>query len=127
MGNDQHVVANGADFGQNMGAKDNGVFLFQAFDQIADFVDLFWVKTDSRLIQNDDFRVAKHCLGDSYTLSVTFGKILDQAVFHVGDLYHIHDFFDHGCSFIFRNFLQICYEFQIFQNGHIKIKRWHFG
>ena len=61
-GNDQHVVADGADFGQNMGAEDNGVFLFQAFDQIADFVDLFWVKADSRLIQNNNLRVTKHSL-----------------------------------------------------------------
>ena len=127
MGNDQHVVADGTDFGQNMGTEDNGVFLFQAFDQITDLVDLFRIKADGWLIQNDNFRVAEHSLGDTYTLSVTFGKVFDQTVFHVGDLHHVHDFFDHGCFFIFRNFLQICYEFQIFQNGHIKIKGRHFG
>ena len=44
MGNDQHVVADGTDFGQNMGTEDNGVFLFQAFDQITDLVDLFRIK-----------------------------------------------------------------------------------
>ena len=127
MGNNQHVVADGTDFGQNMGAEDNGVFLFQAFDQIADFVDLFWVKADSRLIQNNNLRVTKHSLRNTNPLSVTFGKVLDQTIFHVGNLYHVHDFFDHSGFFIFRNFLQICYEFQIFQNGHIKIKGRHFG
>lgn len=64
-----------------MGTEDNGVFLFQAFDQITDLVDLFRIKADGWLIQNDNFRVAEHSLGDTYTLSVTFGKVFDQTVF----------------------------------------------
>ena len=75
MGNDQHVVADGTDFGQNMGTEDNGVFLFQAFDQITDLVDLFRIKADGWLIQNDELGIAAQCpgYGDQLLLTATDG------------------------------------------------------
>ena len=59
------------------------MFLLEAFDQITDFYDLFRIKSYCRFIKNDDFRISKDCLCKSYSLSVTFGQIFDQAISHI--------------------------------------------
>ena len=55
-----------------MGAKDHGMILPQLADQITDLDDLFRIQTYRGLIQNDNLRVAKDCLRQSDSLSVTF-------------------------------------------------------
>ena len=72
MSYDHNMVADRADLGQNMGAKDHGMILPQLADQITDLDDLFRIQTYRGLIQNDNLRVAKDCLRQSDSLSVTF-------------------------------------------------------
>ena len=55
-------------------------------------------------------KITKNCLCKSNSLSVTFGQILDQTVFHIGNLYHFHDFFYHGFFLIFWDFFEISNE-----------------
>ena len=102
------------------------MFLLKTFNQITDLYDLLRVQTYGRLIQNDNFRITKDCLCQTNPLPVTFGQVLDQTIFHVRDLYHIHDFFYHGFLFIFWNFFEISNEIHIFAYCHIEIKRRHF-
>ena len=98
------------------------MLFFQIFDQGSDLYDLFRVKSYCWFIQNNNFRITHDRFCQSHSLTVTFGKIFDQPVSHIRNLYHFHDFFDHIFFFIFWNFLQISHEFHIFQNGHIKIE-----
>ena len=100
------------------------MLLFKAFDQFPDLIDLLRVKTNGRLIQNDHLRISQHCLGNSYSLSVSFGKILDQTMFHVRYFNHIHNFFDHGRLLCSWNFFKISDKLQVLKNSHVKVKRW---
>ena len=102
------------------------MFFLQALDQVTDLNDLLRVKSYCRLIQDNDFRIAQDCLCQTNSLAITFGKIFDQTVFHVCDLYHIHDFFDLFIFLVSWDFFQICRKFHIFKNCHIKIERRHF-
>ena len=103
------------------------MLFFQAFNQISDLYDLFRVKAHCWLVQYDNLRITEDCLGKPHPLTITFGKIFDQTVFHICNFYHIHDFFDHGFFLVFWDFFQIRCKFHIFQNGHIEIKRWLLG
>ena len=101
------------------------MFFLKTLDQITDLYDLFRIQTYRRLIQNNHFRITKNCLCKSNSLSVTFGQILDQTVFHIGNLYHFHDFFYHGFLLIFGDFFEISNETHIFAYCHVEIKRRH--
>ena len=72
LGNNKNVITDCIDFRQNMGAEDHRVILPQPADQITDLDDLFRIKTYRGLIQNNNLRVAKDCLRQSDSLSVTF-------------------------------------------------------
>ena len=116
------MVADRADLRQNMGAKDHGMILPQLTDQITDLDDLFRIQTYRGLIQNDDLRVAKDRLCQSDSLSVTFGKVPDQTLLHIGDLCHFHDLIDLLLPLFFRNFFQFCHEVQVFSDSHVNIQ-----
>ena len=102
------------------------MFFSEFFDQITDLQDLFWIQTNRRLIQDQDFRWSEQCLCKSYSLTVTFGKIFDQTV-----LYGIQFC---GCTysgylifpFRFWDFFQLGGKCKIFFYRHIKIKRRQF-
>ena len=102
------------------------MFFLKTLDQITDLYDLFRIQTYRRLIQNNHFRITKNCLRKSDSLSVTFGQVFDQTVFHVCDFYHFHDFFYHGFLLIFWDFFEISNETHIFAYCHVEIKRRHF-
>ena len=117
------MVADRADLRQNMGAEDHGMILPQLADQITDLDDLFRIKTYRGLIQNNNLRVAKDCLRQSDSLSVTFGKVPDQTLLHIGDLCHFHDLVNLLLPLFFRHFFQFCHEVQVFSDSHVNIQR----
>ena len=117
------MVADRTDFRQDMGAEDHGVILAKLADQITDLDDLFRIQAYGRLIQNDDLRVAKDRLCQSDSLPVTFGQVLDQTLLHIRDLRHLHNLTDLLFPFLFRNFFQLCHEFQILPHSHVNIQR----
>ena len=63
-----------------MGTQNDGMFLAKASDQSAHLNDLRRIQADCRLIQNNHLRISKQCLGQTYTLFVTFGQIPNQTV-----------------------------------------------
>ena len=99
------------------------MFLAQTFDQLSDLYDLHRIKSDCRLIQNNDLRITQNCLCQPYSLFITFGKILDQSILHGCDLCKLHDFPDLFPSLLFVDFLQFCHKCQIFLYGHGIINR----
>ena len=91
-------------------------------DEIADLDDLLGVKTDRRLVEDDDLGIAHERARDIYSLAVALGKIADQAVIHVGQFDHLADLlkmlFAIECAA-----LKLVYEVQILVYRHVKIKR----
>ncbi len=63
-----------------MRTQNNGVRLAELLDEFTNFYDLRRVKTDRRLIQNDDVRISQQGLRDADPLTVAFGKMLNQLV-----------------------------------------------
>ena len=119
-------VADGLHFGKNVGGEDNGVPFSQRFDQIADLNDLLGVKTDGRLVQNQDLRISDQSLSQSHTLPITFGQVLDDPVADIGDA-------DSGANVIqvclhgLPCFFQMVAELQIGLHRHIQIQGRVFG
>ena len=71
--NDHNTVANRLNLLQNVRGEDNGVRFAESTDQIADLNDLLWVKTNGRLVKDDDLWIANQCLRDSDALTVSLG------------------------------------------------------
>ena len=96
------------------------------FDEVTDLYDLFWIKSDTWFIKNNDLWESKHCLCQSDSLTVSFRQIPDQTVFHFPDLHHLLYFIDRLFSFILSDSFQLRYKFQIFTDCHLHIQRWQF-
>ena len=124
FGNDQNIIADFTDFRQNMRTQDHRMFLRKLTDQFTDLYDLFWIKSDTWFIKNNDLWESKHCLCQSDSLTVSFRQIPDQTVFHFPDLHHLLYFIDRLFSFILSDSFQLRYKLQIFTNCHLHIQRW---
>ena len=88
------MIANRADFGENVAGKNNRLVFSELSDQIADLNDLFGIKSDRRLVQNNDIGISQKRLGNSDTLAVSLGEIADQPVFNIGKRGQFHDVID---------------------------------
>ena len=102
------------------------MFLRKLTDQFTDLYDLFWIKSDTWFIKNNDLRESKHCLCQSDSLAVSFRQILDQTVFYFPDLHHLLYFIDGLFSFILGDSFQLRYKFQIFTDCHLHVQWWQF-
>ena len=92
-------------------------------DQFTNLYHLFRIQSYHRFIKNQNFRISKNCLCQSYSLPVPFGKISNQTFSHIsnpGHLHHLLYLFFPFCSF---NLFQICCKLQIFFYSHINIQR----
>ena len=95
-------------------------------DEVSDFDDLLGVKTDGRLVQDDDLGIADECLRDADTLTVALGQIADDTLVHVRDLGNFADLLNvllavEGALF------QLIHEVEVFRNRHVEVKRRLFG
>ena len=70
--------------------------------QTADIVEMQPV---SRLIQNNRLRIAEHCLCQTDSLFITFGKVVNQTLPDILQLRGFDRLFDLRCSFLSRNAL----------------------
>ena len=67
-------------------------FLPRSLINFADVDDLLGIESDRRLVKNQHFGIAYQSLCQSYTLFVTFGKVLDDSVVDIGDFNDAADF-----------------------------------
>ena len=95
--------------------------LAQVSDEIADLNDLLWVKTNRRLVENDNGGISHKCLGDTNSLAVSLGKILDKSAAHIVDLRYLADLLKMLLA-IKLAALDLVNEIQVFVNGHINVK-----
>ena len=91
-------------------------------DQASDLDNLLRIQSDCRLIQDQDFRVAKQSLRESDTLFIAFGEVPDQTLGNRLQYQHTHGFFHTAFSLICRNALQFRREIQVFPDSHILVQ-----
>ena len=108
-----------------MRAKYNCMVFSKLFDKLTNLYYLLWIKSNRRLIQYNDFRIAKQCLSEANSLSKALGQILYETVFHLRDTGHIHGICYHFFSLFPIKLFKLCHELQIFIHRHIHIKRWY--
>src|SRR5690606_39242668 len=82
-GDDDHAGTGGRNLGQDVGAENHRMLSREALDEFADLNDLTRVEAHSRLIEDEDFRRMDQRLSETHALTVTFGKISDQALLHM--------------------------------------------
>src|SRR5262249_12397102 len=73
--NDDDPFAGLFDFGKNVRAEDDGVIPAKALDQVAGFIDLFWIEAGSRLVEDQHIRVVNDGLSQSDALTIPFRKL----------------------------------------------------
>ena len=74
---DDGAGAGGIDFFEDVGRKQNGLGLAEAFDQLADFVFLVGVKTVGGFIENEHGGIVKESLGKAGAVAVAFRERVD--------------------------------------------------
>ena len=94
-----YMVTHCPNLRKNMRAYQNGVIFSQLLYQCADLYDLLRIQSDGRLIKNNDIRISNQSLCKSDSLLISFGKIFDQPILHIGDHHFFHDISYHGLSF----------------------------
>ena len=72
MVDDDHAVAHRLRLGEDVRAEDDRVLFAKLTDQAAHFDDLLRVKSDGRLVEDDERRVADQRRRDAHALLVAF-------------------------------------------------------
>ena len=104
-----------------MGGENDGVIAAEVTDQVADLDDLLGVKTDRRLVENDDLGVADERLRDADSLAVALGQIANDAVVNVLDLNDLANLRQMLLA-IQRTALELVVEVEIFLDGHVQVQ-----
>ena len=99
------------------------MILAEHVDEISYLHGLVRVKTYCRLIKDEYLRITDKSLGKSDTLSVTFGKVLDNTVLHIGYLESGKCPCHLMLTVCLRNFLYSGNKAEIFDDLHVEIKR----
>ena len=108
-----------------MRAKYHRMIFSKLFNKLTNLYYLLWIKSNCRLIEYNDFRVAKKCLGEAHSLSVALGKVLYETVFYLRDAGHVHGICYHFFSIFPVELFELCHKFEILIYRHIHIKRWY--
>ena len=74
MIDNDNAVAGGLGLAQDMCGDDDGLFLSDLPDNFPNFYNLIGIKAGCRLVQDQDFRVVHHGMGQTYTLLEAFGE-----------------------------------------------------
>ena len=88
-----------------MRTQNNCMVFFETADQLTHLDHLSRIQADSRLIQNNRLRIAEHCLCQTDSLFITFGKVVNQTLPDILQLCGFDRLFDLRCSFLSRNAL----------------------
>ena len=89
--------------------------------------NLHRVKTDRRLVEDNNLRVSEKRLCHADTLPVTFTEVLDQLSLHVIHAGKSHYAVHLGLAFLSRNVAQFRHEIQVLAHPHIRINRRNLG
>src|SRR5580698_8450722 len=68
--NDEHGLAGLLDFGKDVRAENDGVIAGEALDEVAGFVDLFWIEAGRRLVENQDVWIVNDGLRQADALAI---------------------------------------------------------
>ena len=63
-----------------MRAQNHDMLFAQRADEVTNLENLSGVKTDGRLIQDDNIRIAEQGCGQSYTLPIALGQRANQVI-----------------------------------------------
>ena len=101
------------------------MLLAQVTQQIPEFPDLPGIQSHSRLVQDQDLRLAYQQLRHSHSLAVAFGQVPDQAVPGVQDLRACAEFVDICPHFglLHPQTPKFTSEFQLLCHCHVHIQR----
>ena len=66
--------------GMDMRAQNHDMLFTQRANKVTNLENLSGVKTDGRLIQNDNIRIAEQGCGQSYALPIAFGQRANQVI-----------------------------------------------
>ena len=127
MVDDEQVVAHLLDFGQDVGAEEDGVIFGQRADEGTDLQDLLGVETHGGLIQNEELGEAQQSLGKADALAVALGEVADEPSPDAHDAGHLHDPVGLGAALFAGDFFQPGGEEQVFLAGHIHVERGQLG
>ncbi len=107
--------------------KDDRVIAREPLDQVADLLDLIWIQTDRRFVQNHDIGVVDDRLSDSDALLVTAREPFDQFLAAIDQVGQLHRLIDAAGNVLRRYAFDPRYEGEVALDRHFWIERGRFG
>ena len=80
---DDGAGAGSGDFFKNVGREEDGFFLPEILDELADFKFLVGVEAVGRFVEDEDFGIVEKGLGEAGAVAISLGKGADGLAGHV--------------------------------------------
>jgi hypothetical protein len=94
---DDDALAGLLDFGEDVGAENDGVVAGEMLQQFADLDDLLGVETGSGFVEDEDIGIVDDGLGQSDALAVAFGELADELLADVAQSATADDLISPSC------------------------------
>lgn len=115
------------DFGQNVGAQKNGVFVPALPNEVPDLTDLVWIHAGSGFVQDENGWISEESIGEAYALSEAFGQVPNQDVADFEKIDFFRDGFDGAGAVFAGQTFQFCSKAEVLADAHFGIQRTGFG
>ena len=76
---DEDAVADGIDFGKEVGGEEDGVARGEGLDEGADLAHLVGIESDGGFVEDEDIGIVDEGLGEADALAVALGELADEA------------------------------------------------
>ena len=121
--NDDDLVANHFHFTEDVGGKDDRMFLGKFFDEFPDLADLVGVQSVSWFVENQKIGTAEQRIRKADALAISLGEGSDHFPVHVFQSATFQGLGDGVPDFLGRDALQPSPVFQIFGDALVIVKR----
>lgn len=124
---DESAGARCFDFGQNVGAQKNGVFVAALPNEVPDLTDLVGIHAGGGFVQDENRWVSEESIGEAYALSESFGQVPNQDVADFEKIDFLRDGFDGAGAFFAGQTFQFCSKAEVLADAHFGVQRTGFG
>lgn len=115
------------DFGQNVGAQKNGVFVAASPNEVPDLADLVRIHACSGFVQDENRWISEESIGEAHALSEAFGQVPNQDFADFEDIDFFRDGFDGTGAFFAGQTFQFRPKSKVFADAHFGVQRTGFG
>ena len=120
---DEHAGAQGRDFGQYVGAENDGFIFAHLADELADFQNLVGVEAGGGLVEDEHVGVVDEGLGQAHALPVALAERANLLVLLAAQAHATHQLGHAGAQAGAAQPVHRADEFEVLVHVHIEVER----